>query len=380
MNPTNSTTTNGPALVRKMEAFFNAYLSFPNAPEQYPFTLALWCAATYLHQQFDAFPYLVITSDTKRSGKTRLSELLAMLASNPQPVAGVTAASLLRLIRDAAPTLIIDEAETASSEAASILRSVLNVGYRKGQTVPRADGTRGVIQWPTYCPKVFVLIGDVYDTLRDRSVVVRMRRGDAPQRFVHAAASAEAKSISADLKVYMELDGMAAAVRWYNESAGLPFLPDRDEEIWHALFAACAALDPSRMEELQRAAVDLSMDKTAPARRYTELYQSEEEAENDEFARRLLLDMVTVCGKGDAVYTADALDQLKALPTGPWRKFRGVGLTMHDLANLLSRFGVRPVNVRTKGGRANSKVVKGYKRDALVKAAEQFDHDAESDA
>src|SRR5207247_3545549 len=54
----------------------------------------------------------------------------------------------------------------------TLFRSVLNGGYRKGATV-----TRRGLTYAVYSPKVFILIGDVFDTLRDRSIVIEMWRG-----------------------------------------------------------------------------------------------------------------------------------------------------------------------------------------------------------
>jgi hypothetical protein len=62
--------------------------------------------------------------------------------------------------------------------------------------------------------------------------------------------------------------------------------------------------------------------------------------------------------------TADALDALKAIPTSPWRKFRGDGLTNIDMANLLSRFNIAPRNIKISKG----VVRRGYKKTEVDKA------------
>jgi hypothetical protein len=356
-------------LIRDVESFITSYVTFPDT--QSPFVLALWTLATYLWPSFDAFPYLVITSDTKRSGKTRLSELLGFAASNTRSMAGMTAATMFRSIRDENPTIIVDEAEALSSESADMMRAVLNVGYRRGQTIPRMNN--GVIEeWPAYCPKVFVLIGDVFDTLRDRSIIVRMRRGQPGRRFLYEPAKLEGNDLGAKLKETAdELGG--AILDLYMSSAGLTFLQDRDEEIWMPIFAAASIVCPDRMDELTRAAVDMATMKTQDVRRHTELQmrEAEREASDIEYAERLLQDLQIVLAEKKIVFTADAITLLFALPTGPWRKFRGDGLTPVDMANLLSRFGVKPRLVRSKGGRS-SKVARGYRLEDITKALEQL--------
>lgn len=362
------------ATVRAMEAYLARYVTFTDGAA-YTFALALWAAATHLWPDFDAFPYLTITSDTKRSGKTRLSEVLSFLSANSKNMAGMTAATLFRSIRDDNPTIFIDEAETLSSESADVMRSVLNVGYRRGQTIPRM-GKAGVEEWPAFCPKVFVLIGDVFDTLRDRSIIIRMQRGQAPSRFLYEPAKADGEGLRDQVHEHVSTykDRIIDA---YMTHAGLSFLQDRDEEIWLPLFAVCAVLCPDRVTELTRVAVDMATEKSVTARRHTEIQMqaAEREASDTEYSERLLTDsaLVFLTSKHKHMHTHALLDALHALPTGPWRKFRGEGLSAIDMANLLDRYGVKPRLVRGGTGRA-SKVGRGYRRADIDAAAKQLKH------
>jgi hypothetical protein len=91
---------------------------------------------------------------------------------------------------------------------------------------------------------------------------------------------------------------------------------------------------------------------------------SEKAAEESEYSLRLLSDLHSVMLEDEAaLFSADAIERLRALNTAPWRKFRGEGLTVHNLADMLSRFGVRVCNLR-KG----SKVQRGYKKEQIAKA------------
>ena len=360
--------------VRDLITYFTRYVTFSDP--QYPFALALWTFATYLWPHFDAFPYLVITSDTKRSGKTRLSELLSFAASNARSVAGVTPATIFRMIRDENPTLIIDEAETLSSEAADTMRSILNVGYRRGQVIPRAaKGEAGIIEWPAYCPKVFILIGDPFDTLRDRSILIRMKRGAAPQRFLYETAKAEGNAIG-ERMAELAATFKDAVLDVYGNPEGLAFLTDRDEEIWMPIFSLASVACPDRLTELTRAAVDMATEKTADTRKHTnvDMKAAEEEATQHEYAERLLRDFGAVMGSHRYLTTADALRLLHELPTGPWRKFRGEGLSAIALSDLLRTFNVVPRVIRTKQGkRTKQAFARGYRREDVTKALAQFD-------
>jgi Protein of unknown function (DUF3631) len=147
----------------------------------------------------------------------------------------------------------------------------------------------------------------------------------------------------------------------------LKFLGDRDEEIWTPLFVLCKILCPSRYDELTKAAVDMSTEKTVEARSYAQSYAAENAAEYDEYSIRLLNDMLSVIGKEKSIKTSKALDALKALPTSPWRKFKGEGITMHSLSAMLSTFGVTPKTIRFGSGRS-APCAKGYEKDAITKA------------
>lgn len=134
------------------------------------------------------------------------------------------------------------------------------------------------------------------------------------------------------------------------------------------LFSLARVFCPSRIEELSRCAVDIATEKTADSKRYTVL-ESEDTAADNEYAQRLLMDLYalfTVHGK--AIGSAEAIELLKAIPTAPWRKFRGQGIRIHDMANMLSRFGVRPVRIAKGSGRGNQKFLRGY-RSADIETA-----------
>jgi hypothetical protein len=353
--------------IRDIEAYITKYVVLPEPAVSLP--LALWCAHTYLYESFDCTPYLVITSNTKRSGKTRLSELLGFISKGSVNVAAMTPATVYHMLDKGDSTLICDEAETFASSALSTIRTALNMGYRKGQTIPRMSPTGTVVQWNTYCPKCFVLIGDVHDTLRDRSIVVRMERADAPTRFLRSVAEKEGTIINKALHDVCRKNTTDILDR-YTVNSGLNFLNDRDEEIWTPLFAIALILCPGRITELMRIAVDLSTDKTADARRSTstQLHTAETNATNTEYGERLAADLLTVIGDAKSIFTADAIDQLKALPTGPWRRFKGHGLSTNDLARLLSPLGIQPRYIRVGGKNGKGGTVKrGYRREDVAR-------------
>lgn len=367
--------------LKNLRSFISDYCHFADAAIVRP--LSLWICGTYLYEAFDSFPYLAITAHVKRAGKTRLSELIGFTCSMPFNVAGASAASLFRTVADNKPTIIWDEAETLSSEASSITRAFLNVGYRKGQTIPRADGKRGVIQWPTYCPKVFVLIGDVYDTLRDRSIVVEMQRGEPSKRFAYETAKAEGEEIASEIKALVAEN----LERIQSEYSGLEirFLTDRDAEIWRPIFAVAKALVPETLSELSRIAVDLATEKTADTKRYGYVNQEEQErtVRREEYARRAVADLLIIekstrgkKGFEKGIPSADAIIMLKEIDIAPWRKYEGTGLDQRILADLVGILELRSKPIRKDGAIVHKgkgqEIFRGYSRADILSCAKKY--------
>jgi hypothetical protein len=123
-------------------------------------------------------------------------------------------------------------------------------------------------------------------------------------------------------------------------------LRDRDIEIWKPLFSICQVFCPERIEELAYSAADMSAMKTQPARKMADLTGIEEKQMRMEYSNWLVKDAMTVIGDKDKIPTAELLEALKALPTSPWRKWQGRGLTVESLAALFGVQGVKPCLIR----------------------------------
>ncbi len=281
------------------------------------------------------------------------------------------------MVEDQKPTLMIDEAERFAT-AQKEFRAVINSGYRRGGTVTRRQGLN-VRHYKVYCPKVFVLIGDVYDTLRDRSIVVNLRRAHSPERFIYSDAQSEGKQLRERVEEMIQVNAEKVSDSYF-DLGRLEFLSDREEEIWSPLFAICKVLCPERYGELTRVAVDISTAKTAEANKYTELPQREDAAQQIEYGERALRDLINVVEsrKRKSISTADAIPALRDLPTAPWRAFRGEGLKPNIegsmmLASLLEPFGIRPrtIRLRPKSQGASGSTAKGYALSELIEAAQK---------
>jgi hypothetical protein len=178
---------------------------------------------TWTFELRDIVAYVAIESPEKRCGKTTLLSVLAAMAHKPLIASNVTVSALFRAIDTCRPTLFIDEADTFLA-GNGIMRGIINSGntwrtayvLRLTKSKPnlvgqgRPEGTAaqecsptipiteeqgtsaaqqrsptgsasetaetGLKKYSCWCPKVIAMIGQVPDTIADRSIVVPMSR------------------------------------------------------------------------------------------------------------------------------------------------------------------------------------------------------------
>ena len=330
----------GPDLILAVEDYFRRYAVLGSG---LPLVLALWNIATYMYDVFDAFPYLAITSPTKRCGKSRLGELIGMVCSKPLETVGISPAALFRTIEQKSPTLIIDEAESLSikSESSEALREVLNAGYRKGKKVWRcASKTHKIEQFNIYCAKVLILIGKLQDTLSDRCISVPMKRksGEQIDRFRFAHVEKQTAPLRTEIEQWSSAHA-SQVEQWYADN-GLLFIQDRDEELWLPLFAVCQVAAPERLDELEAIAIGLA---------------SAKEDDPNNYGIEILADIRRVFVSGGAKNTSseELLKALNAMSESPWQHFKytnGQPLDARWLAKLLKPFGIHSKTIRMANG------------------------------
>jgi hypothetical protein len=293
-------------VVRPVENYIRRYVVLP---ERAYLPMALWTIATYMPRSFECFPYLALFSPAKGCGKTRLLEVLEVLASRPWRGTAPTPAALYRMMANC-PTLLLDEVEVLNgknkSESALTLLAILNAGHRMGATILRCVGpTNNLKHFPVYGPKAFAVIGGLPDTLTDRSIVVTMQRrtvGQHVERFLAARAKKDVKAVCDALADFAKSDheGVEQAYHQLLDD-DLKFLTDRETDLWLPLFALCSVAAPGRVVELKECAIALSAAK------------AEEDVE-DSHSLTLLRDIRGVWPVGEKqLDTASFIEKLKAI-------------------------------------------------------------------
>lgn len=162
-------TENGATLLDEVKRTFERFVVLP---EGGAVTAALWLAFAHAHDAFQVSPILTLSSAIKRSGKSQFIQgVLRCLVPNPLAASNVTAASVFHAVESRKPTLLLDEADTWLTIDEQ-MRGILNAGHtRAGAFVLRVAG-----EFSVWCPKALALIGDPPSTIRDRSLMIQMRR------------------------------------------------------------------------------------------------------------------------------------------------------------------------------------------------------------
>jgi hypothetical protein len=368
-------------VITKIEAYLRSYLSFPD--DRYYLPLALFAMLEHCWDEcFDEVPYLNISASVPGAGKTRVAELLTFLAPVGKATleSDITVAALYTEIEEG-KVVMLDEAEFLY-QPKNDFRGVLNGGYKRNHPVKRKVGGQ-VIEFRNFCPKVFCTIGDVYDSLRERCIMVVMTklRGNGTRvEWDNEAAEEQGREIAELVgeTIAAEVEAVKDAYHQYPKRyPSLSFLPDdREVEIWKPLFTLCQVFAPNRISDLERSATDISAQKTMPLRRHTDLAGEKRKAQEQQYAEQLLRDCITAFDSESKLTTADLIGRLRAMNTAPWRSFRGNGITNDAsgamlLAQLLSPFGVKSKGLRLKPKSEPHSTAKGYYIQSLLSAAQQ---------
>ncbi len=188
-----------------VEAFIRRYVVVTDAQAT---ALVLFVAHTHAIDAAEATGYIAVTSAEKRSGKTRLLEVLELLVRAAVRASNLSDAVLFRLLAESTRTLLLDETDAvfAPKSNREELRGLLNAGYRRGSPAWRMVGEGSKMRaesFEAFGPKVLAGIGGLPDTIADRAFPIRLKRkaaGEGVERFRLREAAALAAPLRAELE------------------------------------------------------------------------------------------------------------------------------------------------------------------------------------
>jgi hypothetical protein len=132
---------------------------------------------------FDIMMLFVITSPHMRSGKTKLSRIIARMVPKKLFISGGSAAFIIRAIEKCMPNLFADEFDTTMKkdpEKAEATRGAINACFDRegafmGLCVPTENGQDPRI-FSVWCPIWLSGIKKVWDTVEDRAAHIHLQR------------------------------------------------------------------------------------------------------------------------------------------------------------------------------------------------------------
>ena len=344
------------AILEDVAEFLARYVVFANEAQLVAVTL--WVALTHVFDVFEAIIYLIITSPVKRSGKTRLLDVLELAVARAWRAVLPSEAVVFRKIDKIKPTLLLDEVDAIFGKKTAGehegLRAILNAGNRRGTMVSRCVGPSFELRdFDVTCPKALAGIGDPPDTVADRGVPIRLarrKRSERVERFRYAKASKVGHALRDRLAAWAESADLAGAEPEVHEG-----LNDRAADGWEPLLAIAEAAGGTWPQRARAAAL---------------LLHSDEDAEADTLGVRLLGDARKVLERQstEVIFSASLLAGLREIEDAPWRDLReGKGLTLRGLADLLRPFGIKSGSVRI-----GPETAKGYRVADFYEAFERY--------
>ncbi|WP_280688690.1 DUF3631 domain-containing protein [Kitasatospora sp. GAS204B] len=329
--------TPGAGLLSELRSAIARYVILPS--EQALDAVTLWVAATHLQPAWQHAPRLAVIGPAKRCGKSRLLDVITETVHDPLITVNATPAAIFRSITDKPPTLLVDEADTLfgsvkAAEKNEDLRGLLNAGHQRNRPTLRVSGPdHKPMKFPTFAMAALAGIGDLPDTIMDRSVVIRMRRR-APGETV-----ASFRTIRDTPGLHGLRERLRAWVAPLVDVAGElePPMPveDRAADTWEPLVAV-ADLAGGEWPVRARAAC-----------RAMTAHESGQD-EDGGLKSRILLDIRRVFAAGgnpDALSTEHLLAALKADSEAPWAEYGPTGLSARGLQLLLKDYGISSANI-----------------------------------
>ena len=349
----------GAALLEEISAHIRRYIHLPaNAAD----AIALWVVHTWLHRWLEVSTFLNVTSATKRCGKTKLLEVILPLLYRPLQVSGrITPASLFRLVERHEPTLLLDEADTFFRDAHE-LRGIINGSHRRDLAhVIRCVGEDHEPRiFTTWCPKVISGIGGLPDTVRDRSLEIRLVRRPARLGDLTHWRGRDREAIDVLVRKITRWigDHKEGVLARRKDVALPPGLHDRARDAWEVLLAIADYAGgrwAGQDGRAWRAAEAIGI-------------EARDEEGDGEVLFADIFDVFREADDPPALSTRSILKRLNEMDHRPWpASTRGNPLTAHGLARLLTPFGIVPGTIRTVGIGTAAGTAKGYKRSAFAR-------------
>ncbi|MFF7076019.1 DUF3631 domain-containing protein [Streptomyces lavendulae] len=354
--------TQGDQVLADLAAQIERYVVLPS-PEALT-AVTLWVAATHLQTVWQHAPRLAVVGPAKRCGKSRLLDVITETVHDPLITVNASAAAIFRSIGEAdPPTLLVDEVDTIFGSAKVAekneeLRGLLNAGFQKSRYTLRVAGpNHEVVRFHTFAMAALAGIGDLPDTIMDRSVVMRMRRRRNGEKVSEFRAFRDTPALHA------VRDRLAAWLRPRGKEA-IGLMPvampveDRAADTWEPLVLVADLAGGDWPERARTACRVMTAHEAALD-------------QDNSMHTRILVDIRRVfaaCDNAAALPTRTILDMLNRDEEAPWADYGSQGLNSRNLQILLN-----PYNIKSSTRRFPERIqAKGFTRAQFVDAWDRY--------
>lgn len=332
-------------LLDELHTALTRYVIFPSP--QATDAMTLWIAATHAQEAWEHAPRAAVISPEKRCGKSRLIDIAEATSNRSTVTVNISTAALAREISEEdPPSLFIDEADTIfgpkASDSHEDLRGIVNSGHQRGRPYIRYDiTTRANEHLPTFAMAMLAGIGDLPDTIMDRSVVIRMRRRAPGERVDPYRTRRDRPALHVlRTRLHEWLRGHLDELQ--DAEPPMP-VEDRAADTWEPLVAVADLAGGSWPSRVRRAALTLvAAESTVDA--------------EASLGVRLLADIRDVFDGMPHVGflpSAEMVSRLVKVEDAPWNDIGRDGLTQRTLATRLGPYGV-------KSRHNSAKTTRGY--------------------
>ncbi len=329
--------------VRLLDEMTTLLATYITAPRSVIDAAALWILYVHIFVRIElpVATRLILTSATRRCGKSRLLRLLTALAPRALSASRMSPSALFRVIEKVRPIIFLDESDGFIAESPDF-RNLINAGFEPDQAyvvinVPVADDWEPT-RFNVFTPIALAGIGKLADTIEDRAIKFPMQRQPPAARRPRLRMR-EVRPRIEELK--------RRAMRWAADNASAvaaarPALPaaldDRAGDLWEPLLAIAQVLADAWPERTIQAAAILSGNR---------------DAEDDSLSVRLLRDLRAVFEASgvDRLPSKTLCEKLAAIEDAPWPEIRrGKPITQNQLARRLDPFQIAPRTIRLPDG------------------------------
>jgi hypothetical protein len=312
-----------------LDSLVNVFVRYAVLPEYAREALTLWVAHAWALDSFQCSPFATMISPTKRCGKSRVLAILKWLSPRSELAASISPAAVFRYIEQERPTLLMDEADRTMANNEE-LQGILNGSHKRvAAYCIRCEGDDNKPRrFSTWAPKAIATISKLADTLRDRSIIVEMRRKLPSEKIErwNEDDTAELATLRRKLLRWTEDNAAALAAAFPDDPAGMD---DRAADNWRPLIAIADAAGGNWPEMARKAAVALSGGR-----------------DEEDVLVQLLTDIKGIfelMPQADWIGSAPLAGRLVELDDSPWQEWKhGKPITATGVARLLKRARIAP--------------------------------------